>query len=101
MHLGRDFGDSEFTGDLLVHQTRRDQAQYLLFTAGQCLEMCTRLQYRTFSDATATIALERELNRIDKILFAEWFGQEFDRAPFMARTVIGISPCPLMKMIGR
>ena len=74
MHLGSDFADPKFTSDLLVHQTRRDQAKYLLFTAGQCFETSTRLQYRTVLDATVTIALERELNRIDKILFAEWFG---------------------------
>ena len=74
MHLGGDFGDSEFTGDLLVHQPRRDQAQYLLFTGRQCFETGTRLQNRTFLDATVTIALERELNRIEKILLAEWFG---------------------------
>jgi hypothetical protein len=59
---------------LLVHQSRRDQAQYLLFARRQCFETCTRLQNRTCLDATVTIALERELNRIEKILFAEWFG---------------------------
>jgi hypothetical protein len=55
---------------LLVHQTCRDQAKYLLFTAGQCFEMSTRSQNRTFPDATVTIALERELNGIEKILIA-------------------------------
>ena len=29
---------------------------------------------RTFPDATITITLERELNGIEKILIAEWFG---------------------------
>ena len=74
MHLGRNFGDSEFTGDLLVHQPRRDQAQYLLFTGRQRFETGARLQNRAFSGATVTIALERELNRIEKILFTKWFG---------------------------
>jgi hypothetical protein len=32
------------------------------------------LRNRTFPDATITIALERELNGIEKILIAEWFG---------------------------
>ena len=74
MHLGSDFADPKFTRNLLVHQTRRDQAKYLLFTPGQCFETSKRLGNRTFSDATITIALERKLNRIEKILFAEWFG---------------------------
>jgi hypothetical protein len=86
---------------LLVHQTCRDQAKYLLFTAGQCFEMSTRSQNRTFPDATVTIALERELNGIEKILIAEWFGRNSIAPAFMARTVIGMSPCPLMKMIGK
>jgi hypothetical protein len=42
--------------------------------------MSTRLQKSHVPGATVTIALESELNRIEKILFAEWFGQEFDRA---------------------
>ena len=74
MHLGSDFADPQFTRNLLVHQTRRDQPKSLLFTGGQCLETSARLQNRTFPDATVTIALERELNRIEKILIAEWFG---------------------------
>ena len=74
MHLGGDFADPEFTRNLLVHETCRDQAKYLLFTWGQSCEMSTRLRNRTFSDATITIALERELNGIEKILIAEWFG---------------------------
>jgi hypothetical protein len=45
-----------------------------------CFETSTRLQKSYFPGATVTIALESELNRIEKILFAEWFGQEFDRA---------------------
>ena len=73
MHLGSDFADPKFTSNLLVHQTRRDQAKYLLFTAGQCFETSARLQDRIFSNATVTIALERKLNSIEKILFAEWF----------------------------
>jgi hypothetical protein len=32
------------------------------------------LQHRTFPNATVTIALERELNGIEKILIAEWLG---------------------------
>jgi DNA invertase Pin-like site-specific DNA recombinase len=65
--------DPKFARDLLVHQTRRDQAKYLLFTVGQCFEAGTRLENRALSDATVTIALERQLNRVEKILFAEWF----------------------------
>ena len=55
-----------FTGD--------DQAEHFLFTGGQCFEMSTRLPNRTFPDATVTIALERELNGVEKIPIAEWFG---------------------------
>ena len=74
MHLGGDFADPQFTRNLLVHETCRDQAKYLLFTWGQCFETSTRLQNGTFLDATVTIALERELNGVEKILIAEWFG---------------------------
>ena len=80
MHLDGDFADAKLCRNLLVHQTRRDQADYLLFTGGQCFETNTSLQNCFFLDATVTIASERELNRIEKILFSEWFGQEFDRA---------------------
>jgi hypothetical protein len=45
-----------------------------------CFETRTRLQKSYFPGGTVTIALESEPNRIEKILFAEWFGQEFDRA---------------------
>ena len=73
MHLGSDFADPKFARNLLVHQTCRDQAKYLLLTVGQCFETSTCLENPTFSGATVTIALERELNRVEKILFAEWF----------------------------
>ena len=74
MHFGSDFADPKFTRNLLVHQTCRDQAEHFLFTGGQCFEMSTRLPNRTFPDATVTIALERELNGVEKIPIAEWFG---------------------------
>ena len=73
MHLDRDLANPEFTRNLLVHQTCRDEAEYFPFTRRQCLETNMRLQRRIFTHATVTIALEPELNRIDKILFAEWF----------------------------
>jgi hypothetical protein len=38
------------------------------------------LQNGPFFYTTVTVSLKSELNRIDKILFAEWFGQKFDRA---------------------
>jgi hypothetical protein len=63
MHLGSDFADPKFARNLLVHETRRDQAKYFLFTLGQCFETSARLENRTFSDTTVTIALESELNR--------------------------------------
>jgi hypothetical protein len=44
MHLGSDFADPKFARNLLVHQTRRDQADYLLFAGGQCFETTTSLQ---------------------------------------------------------
>src|SRR6516162_9616913 len=80
MDLDRDFADSKLSRNLLVHRTRRDQADYLLFTEGQRFETSTRLQHRSFLHATVTIASERELNRIEKFLFTEWFGQKFHRA---------------------
>jgi hypothetical protein len=63
VHLGSDFANPQFTCNLLVHKTRRDQAKNLLFTVGQRFETSMRLEKRTFSDATVTIALERELLR--------------------------------------
>ena len=60
MHLGSDFADPKFARNLLVHEARRDQAKYLLFTVGQCFETSTRLENRTFLDATVTIARRRE-----------------------------------------
>jgi hypothetical protein len=32
------------------------------------------VQNRAFPDATVTITLERELNRVEKILIAKWLG---------------------------
>jgi hypothetical protein len=51
-----------------------------LFTGGQCIETSTRLQNCPFFYTSVTVALESELNRFENVLFAEWFGQKFDRA---------------------
>jgi hypothetical protein len=68
--------------NLLVHQTHCDQAKYLLLTGSQCFETSTRLQNRSFLDTTVTVALESELNRIEKVLFAKWFGQAISVVPW-------------------
>jgi len=46
------------------------------------------------------IAVERNLNSIQKVLLANRFGEEFYRASFHAFTDIGMSPWPVTKMIG-
>ena len=80
MHLDGDLADPKLSRNLLVHQSRCHQAEYLLFTGGQCIETSTRLQNCPFFYTSVTVALESELNRFEKVLFAEWFGQKFDRA---------------------
>jgi hypothetical protein len=37
------------------------------------------------------------MNRIQQILIPEWLSQELDSSAFMARTDIGMSPCPVIK----
>jgi hypothetical protein len=37
---------------------------------------------------------------IKQILIAKRLGEKLNRASFIACTVIGMSPCPVMKMIG-
>src|SRR6516164_6320116 len=80
MHLDGDLADPKLSRNLLVHQPRCYQAEYFLFTGCQCIETSTRLKNGPFFYTTVTVALECELNRIEKVLFAEWFGQKFDRA---------------------
>ena len=46
MHLDSDFADPKLMRNLLVQQTCRDQAEYLLFTGGQCFETSTSEQVR-------------------------------------------------------
>ena len=51
-------------------------------------------------DTARAVAVEPRLHRIKQILIAKWLGQNSTAPPFMARTVIGMSPYPVMKMIG-
>ena len=41
-HLDSDFANPKLSRNLLVHPTCRDQAEYLLFTGGQCFETASR-----------------------------------------------------------
>jgi len=48
-----------------------------------------------------TVRFERLMNCIEQILIPKRLGQENSpRPPSMARTDMGMSPCPVMKMIG-
>ena len=82
MHFGRDFTHPEFGGNLLVHQSCRDQPDDFLLAGGQGLEAGSQLRDRRFSCSTLAIAFERELNRVEKILIAKRLGQELDGAGF-------------------
>ena len=100
MHLGSDFAHPKLGGNLLVHQSGRYQPDDFLLTGGQAIEEGAQFRDGNFSRSTLAVAFERDLNRVEKILIAERLGQEFDGAAFMARTVIGMSPKPEMKIMG-
>src|SRR5271155_1749928 len=80
MHFHRDFAYAEFGRDLLVHQARRDEADDLLFTRGQRLEMRADCVNGLVLGAALAVALERDLHRIKEILIPERLGEELYRA---------------------
>jgi hypothetical protein len=47
-----------------------------------------------------TIAREAELNGVEEVLITERLRQELDGSVLPACTDIGMSPCPVMKIIG-
>jgi hypothetical protein len=53
-----------------------------------------------FALSTGTIASQTSFDCIEKVLITEWFREELYGAPFIACTVIGMSPCAVMKTIG-
>jgi len=100
MYLDGDLADAELRGNLLVQLAFTISAVTSRSRAGQCL--VTVADLRQFSPLVSrrTVALDRRTDRVQQLLLAEWLGKEFGRAAFMARTVIGMSPWPVMKMIG-
>jgi hypothetical protein len=50
--------------------------------------------------ACGAIPLQCLMNRIEEVLVSKRLGEELYRAGFMPLTVMGMSPCAVMKMIG-
>ena len=84
MHFYGDYAHTELGRDLLVHHSGRDEADDLLFSRCQRLETGSYFANRFVLGAALTVAVERNLNRIEEILFPERLGEEFKAPAFMA-----------------
>ena len=72
----------------------------LALTGAKRVETFPEHSQRLFALLTGTIASQTSFDCIEKVLITERFREELYRPPFIACTVIGISPCAVMKTIG-
>src|ERR1700675_4928868 len=78
MDLDRGFASSDFGGYLLVEKPGNYQRQHLSLTRCQPLKTLPQCRHFRLSLASGPVALQRELDRVQKILISEWLGQELD-----------------------
>ena len=100
MHLHRGFGDAHLAGNLLVQPALRDLNQNRALTWRQSFESDPQRAQSLLILAASMAASEPSVYSIQKILVPERLRQKLDGAAFIACTVIGMSPCPVMKTIG-
>ena len=100
MDFYSDLADADVVGDLLVESAGHHQGHHLTLTRGERLETLPQRSDCLFVLQPRAITRQPQLDRVQQVLIAERLGQELDRSPFIARTDIGMSPYPVMKMIG-
>jgi hypothetical protein len=100
MHLHCRFCDANIVGDLFVKATSRGLDHDLALTGAKRVETFPEHSQCLFALSTGTIASQTSFDCIEKVLITEWFREELYGAPFIACTVIGMSPCAVMKTIG-
>ena len=100
MHLHRRFSDTHIVGHLFVESAGRGLDHDLALTGAKRVETFPEHSQRLFALSTGTIASQTSFDCIEKVLITERFREELYRPPFIACTVIGMSPCPVMKTIG-
>src|SRR4030088_962891 len=82
MDLYGDLTGAQVSGNLFIRSTCDHQAEYLLFPGRQRFEpLPQRCDFRLLLTSGA-VAFQGNVNRIQQILIAEWFGQELDGSRF-------------------
>src|SRR5262245_61147961 len=82
MNLHGDLGKSHFCGDLPVHQAGSYQGHYLSLARAKRSKSATQIVCPRIVFTPLPIAVERNPNSIQKVLLANRFGEEFNRASF-------------------
>jgi len=95
MHLHRRFGDADLVRNLFVEAPGGGLDHDLALAWAERVEAFPECSQGLVALPAGTIAREPGRDRIEEILIAERFCQELDG------TVIGMSPCAVMKIIGR
>src|SRR5262245_49788342 len=78
MDLDSDLAKTEGTGDLLIHQARRDQRHDLVFASGQPFERLAQGPIRLVSLSGVFVVPEGCSYGIQHVLIAKRLGQEVD-----------------------
>ncbi len=78
MNFHRVFGSSNLGGNLFIEHASYDPGNNFTLARRQQLEMLPQRRDFSFALAPAPIAIQRDLNRIQKILIAKWFGKKLD-----------------------
>src|SRR5438552_19184948 len=79
MDFHRCLTSSNFGGYLFVEQTRHDQRHHLSFARRQRFIAVTQLCNFCLLYTSGTVQLQRDMNRIQQIMIAEWLSEELDR----------------------
>src|ERR1700694_2006155 len=80
MYLDGDLTGTQASGNLFVQPAGDHQRENLSFTRGQRFKPLAQLCNFRLLLTSGAVAFQGNLNRIQQILIAEWFGQEFDRS---------------------
>jgi hypothetical protein len=99
MHLHCRFCDAHVAGNLFVEATGRHLGHDLALAGAESVETLLERTQGLISLPTGSVAGKAGLDSVEAILVTERFCDEF-YGPLIACTVIGMSPCAVMKMIG-
>src|SRR5215470_2213655 len=82
MNLHGDFTNSNFRGDLLVHQSCSYQGHHLPLASAKRAESSTQIRYTLEPFTPLPIAVERNSNSVQKVLLVNGLCKELNRASF-------------------